>query len=232
MGFTITASPGYLPPSGLDTDFTGGGGSQKMNPTNAAITADVPAVVTLPSATMNEEEALLDRLGLSYQIVESTSGKIAADNMATILSTIDDDYMALTLRLAVSFALLRWQAMVTEELRDEIFKKHYFKALEVIRFTMTEADDHPKNIPFTTQKLAEHVSLFLFRESMASMKRRDMMQNDVVRVIEFAVSKGVGMTDPPSPGIENPMTVRCETMKNLLRCLPVKGKLLILLHQC
>lgn len=213
LGFVIQ-------PSG--TPNAGGGDGLLASGTNGASDTSSSALVSIKS----EEEAMLERYGLSWASIDSSRGQIAADNMTNILRTLEDDGIALAVRVPLASALLKWQSACAEELREEVFDRNFFKMLEMIRLNLVEPDDYQNtNQEFGNQKPTYYLALILQRETQQSLRFRDRIQNDVIGLVQYVLARQIALGDAViGEGIETPPSIRSDTLKCLMRCLPIKGK--------
>jgi hypothetical protein len=220
LGFNISTAPiggnnfGFsFPVSGVVTSETNDATNSEANGTTM-------------TNQKSEEEILLERYGLSWSIIESSRGQVAADRMWEILQCIDDDSIPVTARASVASALLTWHSSTAVSVRDSIYSRYYFKTLEMIRFIIIEPDNDitagEGTVTMSSQKPGYFLAQWLQRHTTDSRPFAEKLFKDLIVALRFIAEKGVVLSDPVDGQFdsESSAVVRAETVKTLLRCLP------------
>lgn len=180
----------------------------------------------------------LERFGLTWSLMESTSGSLAADRMKDILDCIEDDYFPLNLRHPTASALLTWCTIAPESLRNQVFDKFFYKTLQIIRFdliapalpTLPTSSNVGLNNLFAASPTASHnrnrpshfLSLWVQKHANSNHEFRLRIAPEILSIIQSVVDKKVILSDAPLNGetAEADETVRAEIVRVLIRTLP------------
>jgi hypothetical protein len=175
----------------------------------------------LETEALSDIELLMQRYGLTPQQLEANDGHIVAENLHSILCSIENENLALEHRIILSAALLSWHRCATDEIKANALKRAYFKFTEVIKFILIDPDG--ANLTITGQRVALNLALLLQRQVQTSIAFQEHIYRDILRALQYVVDKDIVLAERES--IEEPASLRCESLKALMRCLPFEGAL-------
>lgn len=195
-------------------------------PTFQTQVEDPAGTIAVPSGpTKSAEDIQLEKFGLTWSLIESSKGNLAADKMREILSFIDDDFTPIELRCATASALLVWFSEASFDLRADVFDRFFFKTLEVIRFTLLDISVNSLSIgPGNKQRPAHYLALWLQKQCFTNNVFRARIAVDIIQLFGYLIEGRVNFADAPYDSgvqaLDSEEVERAETLKVLLKCLP------------
>lgn len=200
------------------------------------------------SPTLNGKDALddeekqiagtLEKYGLSWSAIESTNGELAAKSLPSILSLISDT-AGTSSSVAICSALLVWHSTTSRNVKHvALFQKQadtapIYRILSIIRNILSTPNDPLPTYKYGAQMPGLYLSQLLLRESKESQISANDLAEPIVKALdvlwtgpsitlrEEPTSSTVITNSTPSPG---PDSTRVETVKNLIKCIPMQCK--------
>ncbi|RYH32056.1 hypothetical protein EON65_01190 [archaeon] len=197
---------------------TQGGGSTSSINTVPGLDGPIFEVKQL-SDPSSDADAILERYGLTKKLIDKFNGQLVIDNLRSILLSIEDEGLALNIRIALSEGLLLWHRTISEDVTQSALNTVYYKIIEMIRFILADPDG--SNLTSTAQRAAYNMSLVLNRQVISTPAFRQTVYADVLRALQYVVDQNIVLSELCPE--EDAPHIRCTSLRLLLQCLPVEG---------
>lgn len=168
----------------------------------------------------SDADAILERYGLTKKLIDKFNGQLVIDNLRSILSSIEDEGLALNVRIALSEGLLLWHRTISEDITQSALNTVYYKMIEMVRFILADPDG--ANLSSTAQRAAYNLSLVLHRQVNSTPAFRQTVYADILRALQYVVDQNIVLSEL-CPEDDAPH-IRCSSLRLLLQCLPVEGQ--------
>jgi len=186
--------------------------------------------------------AVLEKFGLNWASIESTSGRSAAEllpktiSYITIVTKLQNECTTLE-RTAICSALLTWQSTASKSIKHTALYSNqpdtpcFTRIISAILSILALPNDSPISYKYGMQMPGLYLSQLLLRESKESVTAANELSKPIAKSLELAFAKNSksnkeslilkedSVTTSPGPALVSADSVRAETVKNLVKCI-------------
>lgn len=160
-------------------------------------------------------DQLIEQWGLSPAQIEADGGKKASESMSSVLQVIEDESRPLQVRLSLTAMLRKWYDLASLQIKDSTLRRVYFKLTEIIRFILVDPDGD--NL-IGGQRIAVQLAQLIVQHTEASRTFQEKIYKDIIHALQYVIDRNVRLVE--SADLTSAGQLRCQTISQLLRCIP------------